>query len=389
MSVTDWLTRVNDRRLVVGFALVAVLMGSCLAVASPSKAEGRLLVGVDDDSLKWYRSTSQLLALYSELGVGTVRVTFDWRPGEATVAGDRLSELRRVSLATRRLRVVLAVGGPADAPPVDEAAQAEYCAFVASVLHAAPGIRDVVIWTEPNSASFWRPQTGAPAAYEALLARCWDVLHAAAGAMNVIAASAPHQAPARWFRALGAAYRASGRRLPIFDTVGHNVYPENSAESPAATHRGSIDQGDLSRLLSELSNAFAGTGQPLPGSRGVSVWYMENGFESRPTTHDLYTGTKLNRSPVSEEEQAAQLVAAVRLAYCQPTVGAFFNFQLRDEPALAGWQSGLLRPSWTPKPAFGAYQQVIAEARAGTISCQEQSRRPKWAGQGSNLRPWD
>jgi hypothetical protein len=379
MSVTDWLTRVNDRRLVVvGVALVAVLMGSCLAVASPSKAERGLLIGVDDDSMKWYRSTNQLLALYSELGVGSVRVTLDWRPGEATVAGDRLRELRRVSVAARRLRLVLAVGGPADAAPVDEAAQAEYCTFVASVLRAAPGVRDVVIWTEPNSASFWRPQAGAPAAYEALLARCWDVLHAAAGAVNLIAASAPHQAPARWFRALGVAYRASRRRLPIFDTVGHNVYPESSAESPAATHNGSIDQGDLRRLLSALSNAFAGTGQPLPGSRGVSVWYMEDGFESRPTTQDLYTGTKLNRRAVSEGEQAAQLAAAVRLAYCQPTVGAFFNFELRDEPALTGWQSGLLRPSWTPKPAFGAYQQVIAEARAGTISCQEESRHSKW-----------
>jgi hypothetical protein len=73
--------------------------------------------------------------------------------------------------------------------------------------------------------------------------------------------------------------------------------------------------------------------------------------------------------PVSEDVQATQLAAAVQLAYCQPAVGGFFNFELRDEPELAGWQSGLLRPDWTTKPAFAAYAAAIAAARTGTITC--------------------
>jgi hypothetical protein len=53
-------------------------------------------------------------------------------------------------------------------------------------------------------------------------------------------------------------------------------------------------------------------------------------------------------------------------------VGAFFNFELRDESALSGWQSGLVRPDWSAKPAFVAYFQAIAAARSGAITCASQ-----------------
>jgi hypothetical protein len=194
-------------------------------------------------------------------------------------------------------------------------------------------------------------------------------LHAVEPNVNVIATSAPHARPGDWYRALGKAYRESGRTLPIFDTVGHNAYPDDSAESPSARHaKRSIDEGDLDRLLQALHAGFAGTGQPLPGSDGVTVWYLEDGFQSTPA-RALYTGTETDRRPVSEAEQAAQLTAAVRLAYCQPAVGAFFNFELRDDSSLSGWQSGLLRPDWSAKPAFAAYAQAAADVRDGAISC--------------------
>ena len=126
----------------------------------------------------------------------------------------------------------------------------DYCAFVASLLHRYPGVSDVVIWNEPNSSHFWRPQYGpdgtslAPAAYEALLARCWDVLHAARPSVNVIAASSPRgqRQPGCVLQRLPLAghllpqarpaYRASGRQRPILDTVGHNPYPVTNAERP-------------------------------------------------------------------------------------------------------------------------------------------------------------
>ena len=141
--------------------------------------------------------------------------------------------------------------------------------------------------------------------------------------MNVIATSAPHGKPATWFAGLGAAYRASGRTQPIFDTVGHNGYPQTSAEAPSARHaKGPIDEGDLGRLLAALTKAFGGTAQPLPGQGRVTVWYLEDGFQSIPGgPRALYSGVETDKQPVSEDEQAAQLTAAVELAYCQPAVG--------------------------------------------------------------------
>jgi len=351
-----------------------LLLAAALAAAvlSPTAAAAPgLLLGVDDDSLNWYAHTGSLLSIYGDLGVGAVRVNVAWSPGESFPAGTARTELARVGAASRRIRVVLAVTGPATAPPLDAAGRASYCGFVANVLRVYPAIRDVAIWTEPNSATFWQPQHGAPAAYEALLAACWDTLHAAAPGVNVITTSSGHVKPATWFAGLGAAYRASGRTRPIFDTVGHNVYPQTSAEAPDAIHaKGPIDEGDLDRLLAALKKAFGGTAQPLPGEGGVTVWYLEDGFQSVPGgPRSVYSGTETDRRPVSEDEQAAQLAAAVDLAYCQPAVGAFFNFELRDDSSLAGWQSGLLRPDWSAKPAFVAYLRAVAAARAGTIEC--------------------
>ena len=117
-------------------------------------------------------------------------------------------------------RVVLAVyGGPAQTP-LTAAHQAQFCGFVAHVLKRIPAIDDVVIWNEVNNPTFW--QAG-PAAYEALLARCWDRLHALRPSVNVIDSTAPHQDPGTFLTRMGDAYRASGRRRPILDTFGHNV----------------------------------------------------------------------------------------------------------------------------------------------------------------------
>ena len=52
-------------------------------------------------------------------------------------------------------------------------------------------------------------------------------------------------------------------------------------------------------------------------------------------------------------------------------MGAFFNFQLRDDPDLVGWQSGVLYADGTPKPAYGLLEDAVQEpdaedARAGS-----------------------
>jgi hypothetical protein len=353
-------------------ALLAVLVAALVAVPSAAAGKG-LLVGVDDDQAKWIGHPMVLLPVYKELGVKAVRVNAHWRPGESSVAGTDFVMVHRVTVATWGLRLVLAVDGPAADPPLDPVSRGQYCSYVASILQSFPSIHDVVIWTEPNNPTFWRPQTGAAAAYEALLARCWDALHAVEPSVNVIAASAPHAHPIAWYVALGDAYRKSGRKRPIFDTVGHNAYPETSAESPAAVHsRDVIDEGDYDRFMQVLQQAFDGTTQPIPGQNGVTIWYMEDGFQSRVVYgRNLYTGSETDKFALDEQQQGRQLAAAVRLAYCEPNVGAFFNFELRDETSLKGWQSGVVRANWSPKPSYFMFRDAIIDVLRGNVDCSQ------------------
>ena len=112
----------------------------------------------------------------------------------------------------------------------------------------------------------------------------------------------------------------AGATLPIFDTLGHNAYPETTRELPYAAHTtASLDEGDYLRLMGVLTLAFDGTAQPIPGngtietpatgngrnaqpalSRPVTIWYLEDGFETVVASDKRasYTGREPNRQLV-------------------------------------------------------------------------------------------
>src|SRR5205823_7582786 len=187
----------------------------------------------------------------AELGLSAIRATVPWTSGQSQLGlGDtaRLDPLGAAAAAG--LRVVVTVFGKASAAPLADGSRDSYCTYVRDLLARYPMVNDVVIWNEANLGFYWQPQftpagaSAAPAAYEQLLARCWDVLHAFRPSINILMTTSPSgnddpsaasnvsHSPAAFIRKMGAAYRASGRTRPIFDTVGHNAYGINSAESP-------------------------------------------------------------------------------------------------------------------------------------------------------------
>jgi hypothetical protein len=357
--------------------LLLLLAAATLATAASAARRApnaQLLVGITDDNPQWIKASWAPVVLEHDLGLGALRLTLAWHRGEAAPTSKELLPLRRALAVARGLRIVLAVYGAAKEAPLDVEDQSAFCTYVRATLLQLPQIADVVVWNEANTGASW-PQAAAPAQYEALLARCYDVLHAARPGVNVIASTAPHAgrhatAPGDFWRRLGAAYRISGRNAPLLDTYGHNAYPQNSAEEPWARHtRGPIDEGDLDRLLKALRSAFAGTGQPLPGQGATRVWYMEDGFQSTVAGHRGYHGAETDAHAVDPAVEAERLGDAVRLAACQPEVGAFFNFELLDERRLEGWQSGLIFVDGAEKPAYAALKQAIAEVRAGRVDC--------------------
>src|SRR4051794_4259798 len=241
------------------------LLTLCLIVLvlAPVASAGRpLIVGVTEDGLKYEPPATARDA--EALGIDAVRITLAWRPGLTEPDAAMRKQLAGAA-GEEGLRVVLSVFGEKAAyAPQTEQAREQYCGFLGSIVKGYPSIRDVVVWNEPNKELFWHPQfdesgrSAAPAAYEALLARCYDELHAARVDVNVLAPStAPRgndrpnaksnisHSPVRFLEELGSAYRASGRSKPIFDTLSQHVYGNSTDEPPGKHHEGTtIGEGD-------------------------------------------------------------------------------------------------------------------------------------------------
>jgi hypothetical protein len=389
------------RRGSVVLALLAAL--ACVAAfQAPRASADDFFVGVDEDAVKWGH-TELANSVARALGLRAIRITLPWHTGETRLSSLNRQYLDRAIVGSWGLRVVVSVyGSPADTPRTEES-RSQFCSYVGDLLAAYPTIGDVVIWNDPNDGAFWSPQfnpdrsSAAPAEYAALLAYCWSSLHAARPTVNVISLAASRTEttqvavadahdPIAWYQKLGAAYRASARNLPLFDTVGYIPHALNSAERPWARHRTtSVGQGDYVRLATALSAAFEGTAQPLPGQNGVTVWYLAQGFQTAVDSAKarLYAGRETDSRAVPAwspkastdprsgpaPDQATQLADAVRVAYCQQHVGAFFNFLLADESRLSGWQSGVLWTDWTVKPSYLALKRAVSDISARRVDC--------------------
>ena len=370
-----------------------------------------MFVGVSDDAFEW--NTGAMAAAANDLGLRAVRVALTWEPGERSLTPSDAAALGKVVSGAPNMRIVLAAFNQGD-PPLDAGSRDAYCSYLADAVTRFPRINDLVIWNEPNLSGFWRPQfasggQSAPEQYEALAASCYDLLHAMRSSINVIgpvtsvwgndnpnAFDNISHSPTTFIQDLGAAYRASGRTAPLFDTFGHHPYPANSSERPWTAHSDPaiISLGDLGRLLSVLSTAFSGTGQRLP-DQGVPIWYLETGYQTTipAAKASLYFGVEtwpgalpdlVSPEPARAHppdtsqapDQATQLQDELLLTYCQPYVAADFNFMLEDEPSLGGWQSGLLWADGSRKGSYDPFKAAIEQVNAGTVDCSQVAGAP-------------
>ena len=368
-------------RTVLSGAIACAIAGAAARPADSTHL--KMIVGLTDDTAKWMVRQDGVVGVHRDLRLMAVRVTLPWR-GQLRPTRLQKVYLHRISrMIQLNDRIVLSVYNLAGYAPVTEQEQEDYCTFLRGVIRRIPQIHDVQIWNEANSPVFWPEDAGADA-YEALLARCWDRLHAAPTAVNVISSTAPRHDPAAFILRLGEVYRTTGRTRPLVDTFGHNPYPQDSAEPPSATHAGSdyLGEGDYEALVNALRTAFEWSGQPTPGVGGVGIWYLETGFQTvpPPDKRRFYRGRENDPQPLPAVapqstgepavDQATQLRAAIRLAFCQPAVTGFFNFELLDEDKLGGWQSGVLWRDGTRKPSYDAFKAAIDEVRRKAVDCR-------------------
>ena len=362
--------------------------------------------GVADDASKYAGDGGAWF--YGELtgaGLTENRWTLAWDPANPTQI-DELSLLEQAAPKAQAagIHVVLSLYGE-DPKSHDPIAFCTWAALVATTVQAW-GIHDFIVWNEPNGPLYWQPQKSesgrdlAAAPYEALLATCYDALHAADPKANVIgmglaprASSRKHaNEPLTFLRDVGAAYRASGRTTPIMDQLALHPYPNPGSRlkgSPPTSGYANPDEfgiPDLDRVKQAVYDAFAGTGQPTTLD-GLTFRLDEVGWQTDTSEYAQYFGAESARPPgapwpVSEQQQAGYLATMItRYFACDPTVTDVELFLLVDEKYRnghdetgayvgGGWQSGLLTAGGegvsTPKLAYGL-GYLFAEGREACL----------------------
>ncbi len=369
--------------------LVAVL-AAWLTLAGVAQAGGPgLVLGATEDSV---RSTTladskaqmDLLAL---AGFSAVRITQIWAPGERALSSEDATVLANVAAAAKLSNVTVltsVLNFGSRTTPLTAADQSDFAAYAANLVKRVPSMRILIVANEPNLNRYWLPQfnvdgsDAAAPAYESLLATTYDAVKAAAPEVTVLGGALsprggdvpnglrPTHSPTVFIQDLGQAYRDSGRTTPIMDGFAFHPYEDNSSIAPVdGTHPNSttIALADYDKLVALLTAAF--------GDDALPIWYDEFGVESQipAAKQNLYTNTEpTTTKPVPEATQAEYYRQAVQLAFCQPNVRGLFLFHAVDEPALAGWQSGLYYADGTPKASLAPVRAALEESRRGVVA---------------------
>jgi len=362
-----------------------------------------MLVGAAEDTARAQDPAfSKAQMLEAKLaGFDTIRITQTWVKGQTALGPNDQIQLGNAIAAAEftGIRVVLSLYpyGSSVTPLADQD-RADFAAFCVDVAKRYPYVHDFIVGNEPNLNRFWMPQFGpngedvAAPAYEQLLATTYDAIKAVrphstiyGGALAPRGVDKPGtgrdtHSPTAFIADLGAAYRASGREVPIMDAFAFHPYPENSQTGPNFPHPNSTSIGlaDYGKLVSLLGAAFDGTAQ-----RGSSlpILYDEFGIETTipAAKASLYTGTEpATTKPVDEATQAQMYTQAMQMTFCQPTVMGLFLFHVQDEPALSAWQSGEYYVDGTPKASLPAVAAAAASVRRGiAATCPGMALTPK------------
>ena len=238
-----------------------------------------------------------------------------------------------------------------------------------------------------------RGDVAAPA-YLALLAHCYDVIHATDLDANVIGmglsprASTPESnEPLVFLRDVGRAYRASGRSTPIMDQLSVHPYPNPS--SPTDTPDVGYSNPDrfgvanLDRVKQAVYDAFNGTGQPTT-LNGLTFVIDEIGWQTDTSGYPGYVNAE-NVPVVTEQQQASRVMTMVTKYFaCDPTVTSVQLFLLVDEKFRngrdetgkyvgGGWQSGLVTAGGAGVSVEkSSYDVAAALFAAGRGACRGQ-----------------
>jgi hypothetical protein len=368
-----------------GACLVLLAAGLVCSTAAGVQAQSGapLVIGVADDGAKYAEDGgASIYSRLNDLGMRENRfvVYYDFTE-PATIQEQRFLD-RSVSRAVAAgIDVVFAVY-PRFPRTFSSAADADIPKFIAYLRLLArryPDVTKFILLNEPNEAYFQFPQyrgrtiVSARIAFR-VLSGAYDALKAVNPGITVVGLGLSPDGngvtsppPVRFLKALGDAYRLSGRTAPLMDELGFHIHAHDSTQFDERTHFAwpNVGPADLDRVKQAVWDAFHGTGQPT-FEETLRFKLAELAVQVRvlPALASAYTEVE-NVAVTTEQRQAQVYPAFLRLYACDPDVAEVLFFLLNDQQELRRFQSGLLRIDGSERPAYAAVRAAIARLRCG------------------------
>jgi hypothetical protein len=379
--------------------LIAVVATALLAAtAQPAAGSRYLRVGIYDEAQTLYGPVDKTFATFKQLHVQEVRLNLYWggrfgvakkRPAHATNPADPAYDWdlydRTVEYAAQnKVHVLFSVYGTptwanggrgANIPPTSAtdlrnfamaAAKRYGGTYAGADGRILPAVKEWLAWNEPNNPLFLAPQyrkaaTGwviqSAVAYAKICNAIYTGIHSGAVSGERVACGGtaprgnnnpssfrPSVSPLAFLRA------AKKAGLKTFDAWAHHPYYASPTDQPTTkpvTAKGApataVTLGNIGDLVKQVTQLYG----------NKRIWITEYGYQTNPP--DKLFG-------VSYAKQAAYLTQAFGIARKNPRIDMMLWFLLKDEPSLAGWQSGLETVSGKHKPAFNAFLKMAAAA---------------------------
>jgi hypothetical protein len=259
----------------------------------------------------------------------------------------------------------------------DTAKIQQFAAWTALVAQTFPTVHQFVVMNECNQPLFLNPQWNTAGQNQSAaicgraIASVYDALKSVNSA-NIVwgvglsprgndrpnAPSDSSTSPVKFLGYLGtwfAAFaKATARTAPLMDGLDFHPYPVPQS-LPFATgypNKNDASISNLPRIYQAFYDGFHGTPQRTIGQQrggGLPVSLNEMGIQTDATHRLGYQGVEVSANAAggmvgadaSEAYQATYYKEMLGLLACDPNVRLVNIFHLVDEPALAGWQSGL------------------------------------------------
>jgi hypothetical protein len=371
-------------RWALAAALVALFTG--LSAAATARASGGKppIVGIADDAPKYADDGGATMwAQLQDLGMREARISVDFDPVQPKTIQEKAFLDRSIAKAAdSRIAVVFSVYPhvPQAIATHTNARVAAFGSYLALLARTYPEVKRYIVLNEPNEGFFFAPQyngrtnVSAAIAYKALAAG-YDRLKAVDPKIEVIGLGLSPDgngltstAPVRFIKALGHAYKTSGRQKPIMDALAYHIHPRDSRTFSEKTHFRWPNGGpaDLNRIKQAVWDAFHGTAQPTfaedDDQQASPLRFVldEVAVQVRiqDSLADRYTSSE--NVPVADEaRQAKTYPTLMRWFACDRDVSDVMLFLLIDQQDLKRYQSGLLRIDGSKRPAFDSVMNAI------------------------------